>query len=59
MHVMTMIGIVLGGATTMTDRVIHKIPSKLAVCLYGIALILMIAGIVVREKPVPDCRFIK
>ena len=50
MHVMTLIGIVLGGATTVTDRVIHKIPNWLAVCLYGIALILMIAGLVVRRK---------
>lgn len=47
---MTLIGIVLGGATTVTDRVIHKIPNWLAVCLYGIALILMIAGLVVRRK---------
>ena len=50
MHVMTMTGIVLGGAMTVTDRVIHKIPNKLAVCPYGIALILMIAGFVVGRK---------
>ena len=50
MHIMTLIGIVLGGATTVTDRVIHKIPNWLAVCLYRIALILMIAGLVVRRK---------
>ena len=50
MHIMTLIGIVLGGATTVTDSVIHKIPNWLAVCLYGIALILMIAGLVVRRK---------
>ena len=50
MHIMTLIGIVLGGATTLTDRVIHKIPNWLAVCLYGIALILLIGGIVVSRK---------
>ena len=50
MHVMTTIGIVLGGATMLTDRIIHRIPGKLAVCLYGIALILMIAGFVVSRK---------
>lgn len=50
MHVMTMLGIVLGGATTVTDRMIHKIPNCLAVCLYGIALILLIGGIVVSRK---------
>ena len=35
MHVMTLIGIVLGSATTVTDRVIHKIPNWLAVCQIG------------------------
>lgn len=50
MHVMTMIGIALYAATNVTDRVIHRIPSRLAVCLYSIALILLIAGIVSGRK---------
>ena len=50
MHIMTLIGIVLGAATTVTDRLIHKIPNWLAIALYIAAAALIIAGFVLGRK---------
>ena len=50
MNVFMIIGLVLGGGTIAADRLIRKIPSKLAVVLYSIAVILLIVGMVVKKN---------
>ena len=50
MSVFTIVGLVLGGGTMATDRLVHKIPGKLAVALYSIAVILMIVGMVLKKN---------
>ena len=44
------IGLALGAGEIFTDRVIHKVPSKLAVVLLVAALILIIVGIVIARR---------
>ena len=44
------LGIVLGAGEIFTDRVIHKVPSMLAVVLLVAALILIIIGIVIARR---------
>ncbi len=50
MHIMTTIGLVLGAGIIVTDHHIVKIPSKLAVPLYLIAVVLMITGLVLSRQ---------
>ena len=50
MNVFMMIGLVLGGGTIATDRLIRKIPNRLAVVLYSIAASLLIVGMVVKKS---------
>ena len=50
MNLFIIIAVVLGGGTMAADRLIYKIPSRLAVVLYGIAAILLIIGMIVRRK---------
>ena len=44
------IGLALGAGTVFTDRVIHKIPNKLAIVLLVVAVILIIVGFVVSRR---------
>jgi len=50
MNVFTIVGLVLGGGTMAADRLVRKIPGKLAVVLYSIAVILLIVGMVVKKN---------
>ncbi len=50
MNVFMMIGLVLGGGTIATDRLIRKIPNRLAVVLYCIAASLLIVGMAVKKN---------
>ena len=50
MHITTIIGLVLGAGTILTDHLIVKIPSKLAVLLYSIAVILLVAGFILGSQ---------
>lgn len=52
MHFTTVIGLVLGAGTIVTDRFIHKIPNWLAIALYGAAVALMIAGAILTRNQV-------
>ena len=44
------IGLALGAGTVFTDRVIHKIPNKLAIVLLVVDVILIIVGFVVSRR---------
>ena len=50
MNIWIILGIVLGAGEIYTDRVIHKVPSMLAVVLLVAALILIIIGIVIARR---------
>ncbi len=50
MNIMTIIGIVIGGSTIAIDRLLRKLPNWLAISLYIIAVILIIAGMIVSRK---------
>ena len=50
MNIWMIIGLALGAGTVFTDRVIHKIPNKLAVVLLVVAVILIIVGFVVSRR---------
>ena len=50
MSIMTIIGIVIGGATIAIDRLLRKLPNWLAISLYIIAAILIIAGMIISRK---------
>ena len=50
MHVVTIIGLVLGAGIIFTDHQIHKIPSKLAIPLYSIAIALLVAGFILAKQ---------
>ena len=49
MNILIIIGIVLGGVTIITDRFIKPLPNGLAIVLYIIAVILIIAGMIVKR----------
>ncbi len=49
MNVLIIIGIVLGGGVIITDHHIKPIPNWLAIVLYTIAVILVIAGMIVSK----------
>ncbi len=49
MNVIIVMGIVLGASVIVTDRHIHSLPNWLAIVLYTIAVILVIAGMIVAR----------
>ena len=50
MNIMIVIGIVLGAGTRVVDRFLHRLPNWLAIMLYAIAVIMIIAGMVITRK---------
>jgi len=50
MHITTIIGLVLAAGIILTDHLIVKIPSKLAVLLYSIAVVLFVAGFILGKQ---------
>ena len=50
MNVMAIIGIAIGGATTGIDRLLCRLPNRLAVVLYILAVILIIAGMIISRQ---------
>ena len=49
MNILIITGIVLGGGTIITDRYVTFLPNWLSVVLYGIAVILILAGMIVSK----------
>lgn len=49
MNVLIIIGIILGAAVMITDRFIHRVPDLLAIILYSLGVILVIAGMIVAK----------
>ncbi len=52
MNILIMIGIFLGAGVIITDRYIFPLPQWLAVVLYSIAVIAIIAGMIQSRKTV-------
>ena len=50
MNILIIIGIVFGCGTIVTDRYLYKLPNWLAIVLYSIACILIIAGMIMTRK---------
>ena len=50
MNILIVIGIVLGAGTIIADRLFHKLPNWLAIVLFTIAWIIIIAGMVITRK---------
>lgn len=50
MNVMAIIGIAIGGATTVIDRLLCRLPNRLAVVLYALADFLIIAGMIISRQ---------
>ena len=50
MNVMAIIGIAIGGVTTAIDRLLCKVSNRLAVVLYILAVILIIAGMIISRQ---------
>ena len=50
MNILIIIGIVLAGGVILTDHHIKPLPHWLAVVLYTIAVILIIAGMIVSKR---------
>ena len=46
MNALIIIGIVLGGGTIVVDWYLYKLPNWLAIVLYGIAVIMIITGMI-------------
>ncbi len=44
--IMIIIGIILGGGTVVVDRYLYKLPNWLAIVLFLIAWIMIIAGMI-------------
>ena len=49
MNVLIIIGIILGAAVIVTDRFIRRLPNWLAVVLYTLAVILIVAGMIISK----------
>ena len=49
MNILIIIGIVLGGGIIITDRFIKPLSNWLAIVLYIIAVILIIAGMIINK----------
>ncbi len=50
MNILIIIGIVLGGETIVVDRYFLKLPNWLAIVLFAVAIVLIIAGMVITKK---------
>ena len=50
MNCLTMIGFILAGGVIATDHLIYRLPHWLAVILYTAAVVLFIAGMIVRKR---------
>ena len=50
MNALIIIGVVLGGGTIVVDRYLYKLPNWLAIVLYAIAVIMIIAGMIKRSQ---------
>ena len=50
MNTLIIVGIALYAVTNITDRFLYKLPSWLAVVIYGISAILIIAGMIIARK---------
>ena len=46
MNKITGLAMVIFGVTILFDRFVKTIPSKIAVAIYGVALVLLIAGMI-------------
>ena len=46
MNIMIIIGIILGGGPVVVDRYLYKLPNWLAIVLFLIAWIMIIAGMI-------------
>lgn len=53
MNILNIIGIVLAGGTIAFDHLIHELPHWLAVVLFTIAIIMIIAGMI-RSRMQPS-----
>ena len=49
MNILIIIGLVLGGGTIAFDRLIRKLPNRLAVVLYAATAVLMVTGMVISR----------
>ena len=52
MNIMIVIGIVLGAGTIVMNRIFYKLPNWLAIVLFTIAWIMIIAGMIITRKSV-------
>ena len=50
MNIMIVIGIILGCGTIIVDRYFHKLPNWLAILLFAVAIVLIIAGMIITRK---------
>ena len=50
MNALIIIGVVLEGGTIVVDRYLYKLPNWLAIVLYAIAVIMIIAGMIKRSQ---------
>ena len=50
MNILTIIGIGIGAATNVAGRLIHKLPNWLAIILYIVAVIMIVAGMIVSRN---------
>ena len=53
MNLMIIIGIILGASVIVTDRYIHHLPNWLAIVLYSLAVVLIVAGMAVSRMKQP------
>ena len=49
MKALIIIGIILGASTITTDLFIKPIPNRLAIALYAIAVVLIVAGMIAKR----------
>ena len=50
MNIMIVIGIILGCGTIIVDRYFLKLPNWLAILLFAVAIVLIIAGMIITRK---------
>ena len=50
MNIMIVIGIILGCGTIIVDRYFLKLPNWLAIFLFSVAIVLIIAGMIITRK---------
>ena len=49
MNILIVIGIVLGGGTIVVDRYFLKLPNWLAILLFAVEIVLIIAGMIITR----------